>query len=141
MPYFKTNQGGDVAVNLALPTTGGAVLGIANYGASQLTATSNEVYALNPPVAGVLKTLIFHNYTTAAGPTVNLSTAQTVSLLGKTTGLSKIVHSAQKSTVTATVVQLMGINSTSWVLLNAFPNQGSVTTGSTGVATAITLTS
>ena len=142
MPYFQTKQGGDVSFYTAQGTTGGATADIPNYGISVITNTSAEVYALAAPTAGVQKTIVFHTYSTTALPAVRMSTATgVVSILGKTTGRWLISSGAAKSTECATVVQLMGVNSTSWVITNVWPVSAGVTTGTTIVATGVTLSS
>src|SRR5512139_211560 len=141
MSYSYARLSGEPQV--ALGTTGGAVVGISNWGVSVITATSAEVYVLQPPVAGCEKTLVFNTYSTTALPVVKLCTnaAQSISLMGSSTNLTVLKSAATKSTVAATVVQLKGISSTQWLITNVFPNIGSVTTGSTGVSNAITVSS
>lgn len=141
MAYFRTKQGGDVAVSLPLPTSGGAALGIPNYGITQITATSADIYALNPPVAGVQKTLVIHQYSTTVFPVVRLSTSNTVTILGGSTNLCMIKSAAGKSTIVPTVINMVGLNSTQWLITSVWPNMGSVTTGSTAVNTGISLSS
>lgn len=143
MAYFRTKQGGDISVNLPLGTTGGAVAGIPNYGISQITNTSAEVYVLQSPVAGVEKTLVFHQYSTGTFPVVKLCTsaAQSVSLLGVSTNLTVMKSAVGKSTVLATVVQMKGISSTQWVVTSMWPSMGALTTGSTAVNSGVALSS
>ena len=144
MAYFRTKQSGDVATAVSSGSTGaGGTSLIPNYGITQISATSAEVYVLAPPIAGVEKTLIFHTYSTTALPIVKLCTdgAQTVSLLGSSTNLTVLKSAATKSTVSATVVQLKGLNSTSWIMMNVWPTMAGVTTGSTIVASGISVSS
>ena len=145
MAYFRTKQNGDVATAVSSGSTGAAGTSlIPNYGITQISATSAEVYVLAPPIAGVEKTLIFHTYSTTALPIVKLSSdsaASPVSLLGSSTNLTVIKSAATKSTVSATVVQLKGLNSTSWIMMNVWPTMAGVTTGSTIVASGITVSS
>lgn len=144
MAYFRTKQGGDIAVNLPLGTTSaGATASLPNYGVSQIISSSADVYVLQPPVAGVDKTLVFHQYSTATFPIVKLCTnsAATVSILGVSTNLTVMKSAVGKSTVCATVVQMKGISSTQWVITNIWPSMGSLTTGSTAVNSGIALSS
>jgi hypothetical protein len=114
-----------------------------NTGVSIITATSAEIYVLMPPVAGCEKTIVFNTYSTSALPVVKLCTAgaQSVSLLGVSTNLTVMKSAATKSTVAATVVQLKGISSTQWMITNVWPTMAGVTTGSTIVASGITVSS
>lgn len=142
MAYFRTKQGGDIAVALSSGSTGaGGATKIANYGITQISYTSAEKVVLAPPIAGCEKTLVFSGYSTSALPIVYLSSdqAQTVSLLGKTTNNTVFKVAAGLSTVSPTVVQLKGLNTTSWLMTNVFP--ANVTTGTTAVAVGITLSS
>src|SRR4029078_2584170 len=117
MPYFATKQGGDVAVNLPKTTGVAANTGISNYGITVISNTSADPYVLAPPVAGVTKTLVFNGFSTSAFPIVKLCTdqAHSVSLVGKSTNLTVIKAAAGLSTVTPTVVTMVGFNSTSWI--------------------------
>ena len=144
MPYFRTKQGGERATING--TTGeGAAPSMPNSGVSIITNTTAEVFVLQPPIAGCEKTIVFHTYSTTALPIVKLTsaanTAAPISFMGVSTNLSVIKSAAGKSTVSPTVVQLKGINSTSWLIMSVFPNMGAVTTGSTGVSNGIALTS
>lgn len=121
--YRARNQCGEAAVRVG--TTGGAVVGMPNYGVSIVSATSTEVYTLAPPVAGCRKTIVCTSSSTGITPTIKLSSnaAQTVSLtqLGGNQIATMFKFAATRSTGAATVVELVGINSTSWVMTNAFP--------------------
>lgn len=140
MAYFKTNTKGELPSILG--TTGeGTAPSMPNSGVSVITATSAEVYVLQPPVTGCQKTLVFNTYSTTALPVVKFCTAaaQSISLLGVSTNLTVIKSAATKSTVAATVVQLIGINSTRWAITNVFP--ANVSTGTTVIALGVTVSS
>lgn len=145
MAYFRTKQGGDVAVNLPLGTTSaGATASLPNYGISIIVSSSADTYVLQPPVAGVEKTLVFNQYSTATFPIVKLSSnasAAPVSLMGVSTNLTVFKSAAGKSTVLATVIQMKGISSTQWLVTNMWPSIGALTTGSTAVNSGIALSS
>lgn len=106
-------------------TTGGAVADLPPYGVSIVDVTSSEVYALGAPTAGMRKILICTSSSTGITPTIKLSTnaAQTVSLtqLGGNQIATMFKFAATRSTAAASVVELVGINSTSWVMTNVFP--------------------
>ena len=142
MAYFKSyNQVGQVAVSSG--TTGGATVDLPNSGVSVLTGTSAEHYALQAPVAGVRKTLIWHTYSTAgAQPQLTLCAtgAGTVTLLGPTTNLTTIIMNPVRSTAFASVVELVGINTTRWAVTNTWPPV-LVTTATTVTGGVITATS
>lgn len=140
MAYFRTKQGGDIAVNLP-KTTGAGTANVPNYGITQVAYTSAEILVMNPPVAGCEKTLVFNGFSTAAFPIIKLCTdaAQTVSLMGKSTNLTVIKAAAGLSTVCPTVVTMKGISSTQWLITGVFPSH--VTTGTTTVAVGIALSS
>lgn len=141
MAYSRARLSGEPQVGLG--TTGGAVVGIPNWGVSVITATTAEVYVLAPPVAGCDKTIVFNTYSTTALPVVKLSTnaGQSVSIMGVSTNITVLKSAATKSTVFASVVQLKGLSSTQWLLVNAFPSLGALTTGSTAASNAITASS
>lgn len=123
MPYQKTFQAGEI-VPISSGTTGsGTSPSIPNYGVSVLSATSSEVFVLQAPVQGVRKTICFAGNSTANNPVVRLSTATGVVSFfnGATTGLTIMTCAAARSTVSCQVVEMIGMNSTSWMILNVFP--------------------
>ncbi len=141
MSYFRSKQWGELAVTLQ--TTGGAASGgLPNYGVSILASATAEKYVLAPPFAGVEKTIVMHDYTTGAQFQITGSTtgAGTVTFMAKTTNLTFVNANAIRSTHVASVVQLKGINSTQWLITNAWP-PCAVTTASTVTGGVITLTS
>ena len=97
-------------------TTGGAVTGIPNHGVSTVTATSNELYVLEPPEAGVRKTLVFTSSTSAAGPTIMGSTGVTVTF--NKVGATQIVGGA---TTDDQIIELLGASTTRWYITSMFP--------------------
>ena len=108
---------------VAFGTTGGTVVSLANNGISLIENTSTEVFVLAPPQFGVVKTIIASGApTTTATPTVRLSTnaAQGITGVG---GVPWTImkFAASRSTVAATVVQLLGLSSNTWAITNIFP--------------------
>lgn len=142
MPYTKTNYSGD-KFTAGSGTTGSAVADFPNQGVSIVTVTSSETYCLEAPVAGRRKTIILNMYTTTIAPEIWASTAAggAVTFMGGTTGYTKLKYvAAGRSTVAATVVELIGINSTQWAVTSVFPVT-TATTGGTMVGGCITLSS
>lgn len=126
MAYSRSKQWGERPVITG--TTGAATApSMPNYGVSVIANTTSDVFVLQPPVAGVQKTIVFNNLTTTVVPVVRLSTGTgVVSLLGST-GNTIVTLSAIRSTVFATVVTLTGINTTSWVLTGVCPGSSTLT--------------
>jgi hypothetical protein len=123
MAYSRTALNGEV-VNITTGTTGaGTAPSIPNYGVSVISATSSEVFVLQAPVAGVRKTLAFSGNSTANNAVVRLSTATGVVTFfnGTSTGATILTCAAARSTASCQVVELIGMNSTSWMILNVFP--------------------
>jgi hypothetical protein len=123
MAYRKTKLAAE-SVSISTGTTGaGTAPSMPNYGISVLSATSSEVYVLQAPVQGVRKTICFAGNSTANNAVVRLSTATgTVSFFnGATTGLTIMTCAAARSTASCQVVEMVGMNTTSWMILNVFP--------------------
>jgi hypothetical protein len=123
MAYSKTRIGGEV-VGITTGSTGaGAAPSLPNYGVSVISATSSEVFVLQTPVAGCRKTLCFAGNSTANNAVVRLSTATGVVSFfnGTSTGQTIITCAAARSTASCQVVEMIGVNSTSWMILNVFP--------------------
>ncbi len=143
MPYKRSVQGGGSAdLGLAVATSGGAVFNIKNWGVSMISVTSADVFTMLPPTAGCQKTLVFGASSSSVATVVNLSTAQTVSVLTSTGSqadpYTKIKKAVSASTNTPTVVCLTGLNTTSWVITSVFP--GATTTPTAAIwGGAITL--
>lgn len=110
-------------------TTGaGATPSMANSGLSVIGNTTTEVFTLQPPVTGCQKTIVISSLTTTVLPVVRLSSAGGgISLLGATTGLNLLTVAATRSTAVATVIQMMGVNSTSWVITSICPGSSTAT--------------
>jgi hypothetical protein len=142
MAYTRTKYAGEKFV-AGSGTTGSGVADFPSQGVSIVTVTTSETYCLEPPVAGRRKTIILNMYTTTIAPEIWASTAADggVTFMGVTTGLTKLKYvAAGRSTQVATVVELIGINSTRWAITSVFP----VTTATTGgamVGGCITITS
>jgi hypothetical protein len=123
MAYRKTKLAAE-SVSISTGTTGaGTAPSMPNYGISVLSATSSEVYVLQAPVQGVRKTICFAGNSTANNAVVRLSTATGVVSFfnGATTGLTIMTCAAARSTASCQVVEMVGMNSTSWMILNVFP--------------------
>jgi hypothetical protein len=123
MAYSRTQTGSDV-INITTGSTGaGTAPSMPNWGVSVISATSSEAFNLQAPVAGVRKTLVFAGNSTANNAVVRLSTASGVVSFfnGATTGQSILTVAAARSTASCQVVELLGMNTTSWVILNVFP--------------------
>lgn len=142
MAYSRSRQYAEKHV-LGSGTTASAVADFPGYGISVVTVTSSETYCLEPPQAGREKTIILNMYTTTIAPEIWASTAAagTVTFAGGTTGYTKMKFvAAGRSTVAATVVKLVGVNSTQWAITSVFPVT-TATTGSSMVGGCITLSS
>lgn len=135
MTYYKSKKWGELK-NIVGSTGAGTAPSMPNSGVSIVTATSNEVYVLQPPVAGVEKTIIFQSLTTTVLPVVRLSTGTGVVSLFGTTGNTIMTAAAIRSTVLATVVTLKGINSTSWVITGVCPGSSTLTVNQGVVASS-----
>jgi hypothetical protein len=124
MAYSRATLSGQPVVAIK-GATGAAVINIPNWGVSVMGETSADTYVLAPPVAGCRKTLVFTNTSSTIANVVRLSTtagAGTVSIAyGSTIQYTYIKKAATASTIQATVVELTGINSTSWLMTNAWP--------------------
>jgi hypothetical protein len=123
MAYSKTEIGSEV-INITTGSTGaGTAPSMPNWGVSVVSATSSEVFVLQAPVAGVRKTICFAGNSTANNAVVRLSTATGVVSFfnGASTGQTIITCAAARSTASCQVVELLGMNSTSWMILNVFP--------------------
>jgi hypothetical protein len=123
MAYSKTEIGSEV-INITTGSTGaGTAPSMPNWGVSVVSATSSEVFVLQAPVAGVRKTICFAGNSTANNAVVRLSTATGVVSFfnGASTGQTIITCAAARSTASCQVVEMIGVNSTSWMILNVFP--------------------
>jgi hypothetical protein len=121
MPYTKTNRGGSLAQPLG--TTGGAVSDIPNHGVTYITGTTVETYTLAAPVPGCRKTIVFNSSTTTLKPVIKLSTVATgAAFLGMAaTGLNVMEFTSDRSTAHASVVELVGVTTASWLITNIWP--------------------
>lgn len=101
------------------------VIAIPNYGATDLSAYAAGDYVLDAPAPGVVKTL-FSYTSTAAAKVVRASTGTNVTIGNQ--GFTQITFGS----TSAQCVQLLGVNSTQWAVLNGYP-----TTVSTAASPAI----
>ena len=135
MAYVYSQQsgapsGGDTSA----PTTGGAAIGIKNWGVFITAQSSAEKFVMAPPTAGCVKYIVF-NSSSSVATAVKFSTnaAQTVSLLSPTGATyTMISRAAGVSTVAATVVQLIGLSATQWLLANVWPTTTTPTAATFG---------
>lgn len=140
MPYYRASRlSGEP--NLVVGTTGGAVIGVKNWGVTIISVTSSEVYTLQPPEKGVAKTIVFQSSSTTITPVIRGSTGQTITFtgaMGANTALPTMFKlAATRSTNQNTVVQLLGNSSTEWLVTSVYPvmstglGSGSVTFSTT----------
>jgi hypothetical protein len=129
MAYFRSRSQGEVrTVN---GTTGaGAATKMSNYGVSVLSVTSSDVFVLEPPVQGCRKTIVITSLTTTVVPVIRTSTVANgggITFVSNTTGKNLLTVLGTRSTIAATVVELIGINSTSWVVSSVCPGTSDAT--------------
>lgn len=96
---------------------------IPNYGITDVS-TQGE-FTMAPPDAGVRKTLFYASSSTSATAVVRFSTAATVK--GSLAGATQITFAGTVDCV----VELIGINSTRWAVISAYPPGAAV--NSTGI--------
>jgi hypothetical protein len=129
MAYFKTRmQGEPRTVN---GTTGaGAATKMPNSGLSVIGNTTTEVFVLEPPIFGCRKTVVITSLTTTVLPVIRTSTVANgggITFVSNTTGKNLLSVLGTRSTIAATVVELIGINSTSWVVSSVCPGTSDAT--------------
>lgn len=114
-------KGGPVQV--AFGTTGAGTADTANFGITFCNYTSAESIVLEPPVAGCQKWLVCNSSSTGITPLVRFSTAQTITaqVPGANTAVTMFRFAATRSTGLASVVKMIGINSTQWLIESVFP--------------------
>jgi hypothetical protein len=142
MAFSGTKLGGEGFV-VGSGTTGSGVRDFPGHGISVVSVTSSETFALETPQTGRRKTIILNMYTTTIAPEIWASTAAAggITFMGGTTGYTKLKYvAAGRSTVAATVIELVGINSTQWCVTSVFPVT-TATTGSSMVGGCITISS
>jgi len=136
MAYFKSNSAGALQVTPG-STGAGTAPSMPNYGVSIIGNTTTEVFVLQPPVQGCQKTIVITSLSTAVLPVIRCSTAGgAISFVADTTGKNLLTLAASRSTVAATVIQLIGMNSTSWLVAGVCPGSSTAT-----INQAITLSS
>jgi len=119
---LRTVRAGEqsLAVSVASGTTGTAR--VPNYGVTLVSSATDTMVVMDAPVEGVEKTLFCVTFaTTGATVTVNLSTAETVTI-GGSTGATAIQFSGESSNGGS--VTLVGRNSTEWFVKSLY-NAGS----------------
>jgi hypothetical protein len=129
MAYFKTKmQGEPRTVNGS--TGAGTATKMPNSGVSVIGNTTTEVFVLEPPIFGCRKTIIINTLTTTVLPVIRTSTVANggaISYVGPTTGLNLLTVAGTRSTAALTVIELIGLNSTSWVVTNVCPGSSTAT--------------
>jgi len=124
MAYLRSRQAGEIIAITSGTTGAGTAPSMDAYGVSLISATSGEVFVLKAPsFAGQRKTICFAGNSTANNAVVRLSTATGVVSFfnGATTGLTIMTCAAARSTASCQVVELISMNTTSWMILNVFP--------------------
>jgi hypothetical protein len=129
MAYFKTRmQGEPRTVN---GTTGaGAATKMPNSGLSVIGNTTTEVFVLEPPIFGCRKTVVITSLTTTVLPVIRTSTVANgggITFVSNTTGKNLLSVLGTRSTIAATVIELIGINSTSWAVSSVCPGTSDAT--------------
>jgi hypothetical protein len=109
-------------------TTSATVIGIPNYGVTEISSAANT-WTLAPPAEGVRKILYAQGVSSAAR-VVQLSSDAAAAVKVGNQAATRITFNA---TVTQ-VVELLGINSTQWVVISASPETAAV--NSTGIVFA-----
>src|SRR5262245_21830187 len=125
MPYTRTSRGKQDQV-LQGATALTATRLTPNNGFTVITnaTTAADIYVLEPPVSGCRKTLIFNTALATASelPVVNTVTVKTAGInfmvpAGGSTGLWQLnLTTLRALTSSPVVVELLGINSTAWVI-------------------------
>lgn len=98
-------------------------IAIPNYGVTDMSTWTAGEYVLDVPEEGVRKILFRGSSTTTTFVTVRGSTAQTVSF--DLAGNTKL----QLVATTDVVIELLGINSTRWAIVNMEPTIAANSTG------------
>lgn len=136
MAYSKTRLAGELQVTPG-STGAGTAASMPNSGVSVIGNTTTEVFVLQPPVQGCQKTIVITSLSTAVLPVIRCSTSGgAIGFVGATTGLNLLTVAATRSTVAATVIQLIGMNSTSWLVAGVCPGSSTAT-----INQAVTLSS
>lgn len=120
---MNSNEG-EPAVGVVVASS--ARISIPNYGYTELPSTAAAEYVLDPPTPGTRKTL-YAVTTTSAAVVVRGSTGTSVKIGNQ--GATQITFAA----TVAHVVELLGINSTQWIITGNF-----VAAETTGIVIAAT---
>jgi hypothetical protein len=106
-------------------TTSASVVTIPNYGITEITSAANT-WTLAPPTEGCRKVLYSLGISSAAR-VVQLSTNAAAAVKVGNQAATRITFNA----TVASVVELVGINSTQWIVISASPETAAV--NSTGI--------
>jgi hypothetical protein len=119
-------------------TTGaGATPSMSNNGISVITNTTTEVFTLAPPETGCRKTIVITSLTTTVLPVIRTSSSGGgITFVGASTGYNLLTVAAIRSTVAATVIELIGLSSTQWLVAGVCPGSSTAT-----INQAVTLSS
>lgn len=123
---------------LAAGTTGaGATPSMSNEGVTIIANTTTEVFTLAPPEAGVRKTIVITSLSTAVLPVIRTSSSGGgITFVGASTGYNLLTVAATRSTAAATVIELIGMSSTQWLIAGVCPGSSTAT-----INQAVTLSS
>lgn len=121
----RTPHSGEVAkfVSPNVVTSSSALVAIPNYGVTDMSTWAAGEYVLAAPDEGVRKTLFSVSSSSTVYPTIRLSTGTSVKI-----GNQLATQIAFPATVD-TVVVLLGVNSTRWLLESASPPIAANSTG------------
>lgn len=127
----REGTGGAYGVPFVGATTGSTKLTLDNYGVTVLTSGANT-WTLAPPTQGVIKRLVSVTTGSSAARVVQLSSdgAASVKVLSAGNAFTRITFNSTD----VMYVELLGINSTAWLLTRASTGAGAI--GTTGIVFA-----
>lgn len=126
---FRTLPAASSVALVAATRTSSTELTIPNYGITDVSAAAATDWVLAPPDVGVRKTL-FSTSSTSVARVVRLSTG--TSVVGNSTAGTIITFQATLDTV----ITLIGINSTRWIVESVYPPAAAVNSTGLTVATS-----
>jgi hypothetical protein len=125
--YRRT--GSDVLTNV---TSGAGVLGIPNYGLTVISATSTNDWAMQAPVAGLVKRIVVMPATSGTLRTIRLSSASSgdsITALGATG--DGVITELNYNSTSLMYTELVGLSATQWKIL--YSTTGIPASPSTGI--------
>ena len=126
MAYYRTSF--DVPNTVLKGSSGaGTAASMPNTGITVIANTSGEAWVLQPPVAGCKKRVVFTGLTSANVNILRASTSgdDVIAFMGATTGINTLTLSTMSGQFPL-VIDLVGFNSTSWLITNVFPQTTAV---------------